>query len=339
MNPPDQTIQSMGGQARAEKLTPEQRSEIARNAADARWEATDQATSRTLKATHGSPDRPLRIEALNLEIPCYVLENGKRVITQGGALTALDMSPGSATKGGGDRLTNFSTTKSINPHVTRELSDMITHPIRFRAQGNVAYGYDATMLPEICEAVLASRQADDLNKQQEHIAKRCEILMRAFARVGIVALIDEVTGYQELRDKEALQEVMKAYISGMLLEWTKTFPIEFYKEIFRLRGWVWNDGKMPPVVGKYVNDLVYDRLAPGILAELQRLNPPNEKGYRRHKLHQYLTRDVGHPALSRRLYELIGMARAFRPGEWHRYYELVDRTFARINTTMALQLE
>ena len=93
---------------------------------------------------------------------------------------------------------------------------------------------------------------------------------------------------------------------------------------------------MPPVVGKYVNDLVYDRLAPGVLVELQRLNPVTEKGYRRHHHHRYLTRDIGHPELKRRLYELVGMARASE--SWERFYRLVDRTFPRVNTTMALPL-
>ena len=51
--------------------------------------------------------------------------------------------------------------------------------------------------------------------------------------------------------------------------------MEFYKEIFRLKSWVWNAGKMPGVVGKYTNDLVYSRLAPNILEELEKVNPPS----------------------------------------------------------------
>ena len=94
------------------------------------------------------------------------------------------------------------------------------------------------------------------------------------------------------------------------MKYTKTFPLEFYRQIFRLKGWEWKDGKMPSVVGRYTNDLVYNRLTSGLLEELRRHNPMTDKGYRRHKHHQYLTRNLGHPALSHRLYELIGMARA-----------------------------
>lgn len=130
------------------------------------------------------------------------------------------------------------------------------------------------------------------------------------------------------------QAILKQYISEDLLEWVQTFPLDFYKEIFRLKKWVWNDGKMPGVVGKYTNDLVYARLAPGVLEELQRVDPPTEKGYRKYLHHQYLTRDVGHPALSRHLYELLGMMRASET--WDRFYHTAERVFPRINTTLAL---
>lgn len=216
---------------------------------------------------------------------------------------------------------------------------MITNPIRFRAHGSMAYGYEATILPELCDAVLAARQDKKLNYQQDHIAKQAEILVRAFARVGIIALVDEATGYQEIRDREALQEILKRYISEELLVWVRTFPMEFYKQIFRLRGWNWNDGKMSPIIGGIVNDLVYARLAPGVLEELRKRNPVTEKGYRQHKHFQHLTADVGHPALTRHLYELIGMARPFARGEWDRYYDLLNRTYPKMNTTLALPFE
>jgi len=322
----------MGGDARKAALTPEQRSEIARNAANAKWEKSP-AVQKLPKATHGSPDRPLRIGAL--EIPCYVLDNGQRVITQAGVLAALDMSPGTATKGGGDRITNFVSTKSINPFASNNLREMIKDAIKFRAQGNMAYGYEATILPEICDAVLEARNALALNHQQKHIAKQAEILVRAFARVGIIALVDEATGFQEIRDRQALAEILKKYIDGELYKWTETFPLALYKEIFRLKGWAWNNGKMPQVVGHYTNDLVYDRLTKGMLEELKRINPKSaETGRRKHRNYQFLTPEIGYPALNQRLYELLGMARA--SVTWEQFYRLVDKTYPRMGETRPL---
>ncbi len=332
------TIQEKGGKARAEKLSPEERSAIAQAAADARWAKNgDVEKAPKLRADYGSPDRPLKIG--QVEIPCYVLNDGRSVITQGGMLTALTMSAGTATKGGGDRIANFTGTKSISPHVSDELRDMITNPIRFRAGGTLAYGYEATILPELCDAVLAARQAGSMNHQQEHIAKQCEILVRAFARVGIIALVHEVTGYQETRDREALQEVLKRYISEDLLTWVRTFPMDFYKQVFRLKGWNWNAGKMSPIMGNIVNDLVYSRLAPGVLDELRKRNPVTEKGYRENQHFQHLTRDVGHPSLTNHLRELIGMSKAFAWGEWDKFYDLVNRAYPKMHASLPLPFD
>jgi len=203
-----------------------------------------------------------------------------------------------------------------------------------RAQGNIAYGYDATILPEICDAVLEARKAGKLHYQQEHIAEQAEILIRAFAKVGIIALVDEATGYQEVRDRQALAEILKKYIDGELYKWAQTFPIALYKEIFRLKGWAWNMGKMPQVVGHYTNDLVYDRVTTGMLAELKRLNPKLPSGRRKHPHYQFLTPDMGYPALNQRLYELLGIARASQT--WEQFYKLVDRTFPKRGETPML---
>lgn len=330
----EKDIQSLGGKARAEKLSKEARKEIASNAAQARW---SREGIQYPQAKYGSPDRPLKIG--NMDIPCYVLDDGRRVITQAGMLLALEMSAGTATKGGGDRLTNFATTKSIKPFVSDELMEMIKSPVRFRGHGSLSYGYEATILAEICDAILACREAGDLNHQQEHIAKQAEILVRAFAKVGIVALVDEATGYQEIRNREALQEILKRFISEELLEWVRTFPTDFYKQIFRLKGWNWNDGRMSPIVGSIVNDLVYSRLAPGVLEELKKRNPVTENGTRKNRHFQYLTADVGHPELTRHLYELIGMARPFSTGEWEKYYHLVNRTFPKMNSNLLLAFD
>ncbi len=330
-------IQSRGGKARAEKLTKEDRRAIASAAAEARWGKDRKGKGHVPKAEYGSPDRPLRIG--DVEIPCYVLDDGRTVLTQGGMLAALKMSPGTATKGGGDRLTNFTSTKGINPFVSDALREMITNPIAFRAQGQPAYGYESTILPELCDAVLAAREKEALHYQQEDIAQQCEILVRAFAKVGIIALVHEATGYQEYRERELLQEILKRYISDDLLAWVRTFPMEFYKQVFRLKGWNWNAGRMSPIMGNIVNDLVYSRLAPGVLDELKKRNPVTEKGYREHQHFQHLTAELGNPALTRHLHELIGMSRPFGFGEWDKYYDLVNRIFPKRNASMFLPFE
>jgi hypothetical protein len=289
-----------GGEARAASLSAEQRRDAARNAAVARWGTT---TADLPVAAYGSPDRPLRIG--EIEIPCYVLSDGRRVIVQGGMFTALDMKQGTAGRGGGDRLAKFIATKSLNPFVPEYLASLIINPIKFRTSmgGVVAYGYEATILADLCDAVLAARKAEKLNYQQEHIAAQCEILVRAFARVGIIALVDEATGYQDQRAHDALARILEKFIAKELRPYVKTFPPDFYKEIYRLRSWNYppQNNHHNSILGKLTNDLVYDRLAPGVRAELHRLTPRNERGRLKQKLFQRLTPEFGHPKLREHL--------------------------------------
>jgi hypothetical protein len=98
--------------------------------------------------------------------------------------------------------------KEFEPFVSNDLLVALDNPIKFHPPhgGRLAFGYSATILADICEAVLATRNAGKLQKQHEPIADRCEILVRGFARVGIIALVDEVTGYQ--RDLPPSREML-----------------------------------------------------------------------------------------------------------------------------------
>jgi hypothetical protein len=167
------------------------------------------------KATHGAPDHPLRIG--NLALPCYVLDNGKRVLIQRGMISALGMSKGGNRRRTGDRLARFVTGKRLEPFISKDLAQVIMSPILFKApNGAIAYGYEATILADMCDSILAARKAGALQDQQLHIAEQCEILVRGFARVGIIALVDEATGYQEVRAKDELHQILKMYVAPEL---------------------------------------------------------------------------------------------------------------------------
>ena len=286
---------SLGGLARAESLPSERRKEIASAAAAARWSKPVEVGP-VLKVLCGSPDRPLRIG--DIEIPCYVLEDGTRVLSQRGVVGGLGMKYGSRVDGA-DRLTGFLSGKSIYDSVSSDLMALIGNPIKFRGSGGITYGYPATILADLCDAVLTARLKKTLQRQQEHIAERCEILMRGFARVGIIALVDEATGYQEQREQDELQQLLSIYLSPYKLKWAKRFPDEFYKQLYRLMGWPKPEGvARSPYVGKLTNKYVYRLLPPGVLEELRTRNPPDpETGRRTNHHHQYLSVDIGQPDL------------------------------------------
>lgn len=287
-----------GGNARAESLTPEQRKAIARKAANARWDA----------------DIPLAdFEGVfpigNAEVSAAVLPNGKRLLTQATFLRALRRSrspkAGTGVLSTVDGLPFFLQADALTPYISEDLR-MPTTPIFFRTKtGGKAVGYDAELLPMVCEVYLKYRD-DSLAKDgkipatSEHIIRACDAVMRGLARVGIVALIDEATGYQEVRDRFALQAILEKFLRKELAVWAKRFPDEFYQDMFRLKNWQWKGMSVnrPQYVGKVTKDIVYARLAPGILRELEGLNPADEKGNRRARHHQWLTEEVGHRALA-----------------------------------------
>ena len=158
---------SAGGKARAISLSPERRSEIAKAGALAKAEI-----ARLPKATHGSSDHPLKIG--DIEIPCYVLEDGTRVLSQRGLLAGLGMSRGSGS--GGDRMASFLDSKGVKPFISTDLEAATKSPIKFvsgQSGGVVTFGYPETVLADICDAVLAARIEGKLNYQQAHIAAQC----------------------------------------------------------------------------------------------------------------------------------------------------------------------
>ena len=312
-----------GGLARAKALTPEQRKASAEKAIHTRWDPT------IVRATHGSPDHPLRIG--DMEIPCYVLADGRRVLVQASVLSALDMAKTGPPTGMVNRLHEFVAQNTLKPFVSEHLLQCTTNPIRFRVtNGRLAYGYEATVLADICEVMLQARDAGVLRKQQEHIAIQCDILMRGFARVGIIALVDEVTGYQEDRDRQALHKILEAYIAKELLPWTKRFPSEFYQHVFRLKGWRFNTlNRMqgPRAIAQITNLLVYEQLPPGVLDELRHKNPLQEDGRRTFKLHQFLTENIGNKHLEKHLTSVSTLLRIAET--WEDFLGLFTRAFPR----------
>jgi hypothetical protein len=256
---------SKGGEARAQKLDPEKRKEIAQTAALARWGGESLP-----QATHGSPDRPLRIG--DIELQAYVLQNGTRVLTQASFLEGLGRHRKANVRKEGveERVPAILQGKAIGAFVPREILEK-SRPIRFRLPGgSIANGYRADLLPDVCEVYLKARDAGALPRNQEHVAKQADILIRGLARVGIIALVDEITGYQADRARDALAQILERFVSKELRKWIKTFPVDFYKEMYRLRGWHYADDSSarPAVVGTLTDNIVYKRLAPGVRDEL-----------------------------------------------------------------------
>lgn len=326
-----QSIQSKGGDARADKLSPEQRKDIAKSAAKARWSL--QQAQHTGELTIGE-----------MKFPCSVLSDGTRILTQSDFMSGMGMyySGWVAKNRRKEQAADtplFLAFENLKPFMEKHLGDLQSIVVKYRTEkGAVAHGIKAEIIPKICEVWLDADEGGKLGRRQVQIAQKAKIMMRALAHVGIIALVDEATGYQEIRSKEALRALLDAFLQKEFATWAKRFPDEFYKEMFRLRGLAWDklSVKRPQYIGKLTNNIVYERLTPGVLDELKLRNPKDEKGRRSHKHHQWLTDDIGHPALAQHLHAVIGFMRA--ANSWDQFMEMLDRAFPKKGSVFQLEL-
>ena len=273
------------------------------------------------------------------KMPCYNLDTGERVLSREGVLRALGRKGNPKYKERQDNEDSnlfqtpvFLRAKNLNPFIPKELITS-SQPIVFEmAGGRKTYGYRAEILPQICYVFTDADKAGALTSQQKIYAERSEILVRGFATIGIIALVDEATGFQNVRVADALEKILEKFLLAEAKKYIVTFPIELYKQIFRLNSWEWrpeNAQKKPGVIGNWTKDLIYKRMAPGLLKELERRNPKNEKGYRDHKHFQFLTDEVGEPRLREFFSGLLALARANT--SWRKFYDMVERAFPKYN--------
>jgi len=320
-----ENIQSLGGKARAESLTEEQRKEIASQGGKALWSIP--------KATH---EGDIRLNEM-VSIPCAVLEDGTRLITQRGIYQALGRYKNPNKKGAIAERPGFLGAQNITPFISNELARS-WEPIKFRTTksgglgGNVALGYKAEILPMVCHVFEDAERAGALRPNQKHIADAARVISRSFSKLGIIALVDEATGYQYDRARDALARILEKFIAKELQPWTKTFPMEFYQNIFRLRGWPFdpNSVKRPQVIAAYTKDFVYKRLAPGVYEELLEKNPVID-GRRKHKLFQWLTGEIGHPKLRSHLDGLLALMRI--SDSWPQFKIFLNRAYPKYERT------
>jgi len=321
---------SRGGRARADRLTPEQRSESARLAAEARWGKT------ILEATHSGT-----IVIGNATIECAVLGDGTRVLNQSTVLLSLGRVADKSRRGHGeDKRAPFLSAANLQPFIGPELRKL-DQPVKYRLPGvgNLMTGYRAEILPRTCTMYLDAEAAGALTTKQTASAAAAKILIRGLAEVGIIGLVDEATGYQEVRARQELQQILQAYVRAEFRPWVKRFPDEFFREIYRLRHWEFKPGtaKRTPFVGKLVRHYIYEQLPPGVIDELERLNPLDDSGRRPKRHHQYLTADTGHPHLDKQISTVTTLMRVSADQE--EFEVLFERAFPPVNPRLPFIVE
>lgn len=329
---------SRGGLARAASLTPERKSEIARTAAVARWGQTTTPNA----AYEGN------FKLGDATISCAVLPNGSRIITQAAFLRALGRSrspkAGTGVLTTSNQLPFFLQADVLKPYISEDLIQSINPIFYLTKSGSRAVGYDARLLPQVADVYLQLR--DTLLKERGSVHSRyqgminaSDILVRGLANVGIIALVDEATGFQRDRASDALAMILEAFIAKELQPYIRTFPEEFYEGLFRLRGlhFPTDTVKRPQYFGHLTNDIVYARLAPGVLKELKDAVPKRLDGRRKHQFTRHLTDTTGHPKLREHLSSVVTIMKLSH--DYDDFRAKLDRIHPRYGDTLPLDLQ
>lgn len=293
--------------------------------------------TKILKAIYGSEKTPLKLG--DLEIPCYVLEDGTRVFSGRGLQRAIGYESKS-----GQWMRTFCNMDGISTYMNAgddSIINKLSSPIKFQridagGSQSSANGYEVTLLVDICSAIIDANRAGVF--KNEAIVHNADIIIRSVAKVGIIALVDEATGYQKdkNRAKDELQQFLSQFISEEASKWVKTFNDSFFEMIYRMHGWNWTmTHKRPGVVGTWINDIVYERIGPAVLSELERVNPKNENGSRKERHHQHLTEEIGRPKLKEHLaaIEALGRASGYH---WGTFMRMLDAAFPKPHQQLSL---
>ena len=236
------------------------------------------------------------------ELPCFVLDDGRRVITRTGALNFL-----TGGKGGGN-LDSYLRIQALQPFLPPDLDEQFFDITMAQVVNKSVQAMSASAFIDICRAYARARDTGAMNSESQiAIAIRASMLLAAFAKTGIEAAIDEVTGYQFERASDALQTKLRLFLEEEMRPWEKTFPDELWVQFGRLTRWRGALHERPKYWGKLVMELVYGYLDPDV-AEWLKTHAPEPRHGRNY--HQWLTGQYGLRRLMEHIWMLIGLASA-----------------------------
>ncbi len=259
-----------------------------------------------------SSKKPLKVwgkgpvKFYDIELDCYILEDGTAVLNSAKMMKAI----GRPWKGQykKDELPTFIGAANLRPFVEKspELLERLKG-IEFYDGSVLTSGYHADILPLVCNVYLEARQARALTPNQLPIAQKCEILIRSFARVGIVALIYERLGFERYKNPEALRMLIESYFADDVRKWFKEFPDELYAQLDRIYGNEKTTSRNRPLYyATFTRKYIYDPVEKGlVLKELDKRNP-SKGGRRKERHHSLLNEEKGLKALRAMIWQVVG---------------------------------
>ena len=235
------------------------------------------------------------------ELPVFVLDNGLRVVSRTGATGIL------TDKKGGGNLESYLRVEALARYIPPDLPGLLVEFQLEEVVNKTVQGFSAETFIEICRAYVRalSDGALDTDRQKE-IAIKASMFLASCAKVGLIALIDEATGYQYDRAADALRVKLKAFLAEEMRDWEKTFPDDLWVEFGRLTNWKGTVTYRPKYWGHLVTELVYTYLDADVCRWLKENKPQPQKG---RNWHQWLSDQYGLRKLVQHIYTLIGVAK------------------------------
>jgi hypothetical protein len=290
----------IGGLARAEALSDEERAAIARKAAIARW---GEKPFKVIRKGNFKKD-------FGVDIDCYVLDDPQKtaVISKRGMGLAIGL------RKRGDSFPVFVNSKNMEDYIGRELKEKIENPLIFQPKSSAgenpineqAHGYDATILIDICTSILNARNDGKLSETRyARMVNQAQVIQTASAKSGIKGLVYALAGYDP--SAQEVIDAFKLYIQEEARKYEPEFPDDLYMQWYRLyqiqvpqRGKPWQFKHLT------VNHIYYPLAqSKGKIYELVKALKAKD-GDRRKKLFQFLN-DIGVRALRMHMGRVLEM--------------------------------
>lgn len=288
-----------GGVARAKSLSKEQRSEIAKKGAAARW------ADKPLKAIHKGNFK----EEFGIDAECYILDDAEKtvVVSKTGLAKLLGIGEH------GRDIDRFLSRNYMAKFLDPILLEKMTKPYIFQWRSTVptsvldeAHGFDITLIGDIATALINADREGALPKNRSSSARLAQKLVNASMKAGIKGLGYAIAGYRP--EVQEVIDAFKAFVREEARQYEKEFPDELYEEWYRLYQLNRPERGRPIRFGQLTNMQIYIPLAKSKGKILDQIRASrDENGKQTDKLHLFLS-EIGVKALRQHIGKLLGVA-------------------------------
>lgn len=199
----------------------------------------------------------------------------------------------------------------LNEFINNDLKEKLDSAVSYIATNKkISTGLEATILPLICDVYFKASQKYPENETLRRAGETAYRIILAFSQFGVLKYVEQITGYRYTDEDTQIVKSLKEYgVSPTIVEWQREFQTDFYRNIYRLRGWPYNPKSTarPSVIGTYTNQYVYSYLPKDVFQWIKDNTPKNKEGKFTKKLFQSLDEKVGKEKLRNQMVSVTTM--------------------------------